>query len=511
MRRLAIVVTLALAGCGPQKVVVDPAIVARATLADADANVRAGCFDCLVEALRQYESARTVSAVSGLAAAGAVRASALLALRERELGTTDSGYLEQARVLLLVVPEMRDDVAPLLDVIDAMPWRAGAGRSGRPDLAITIYQNREQRAEGLRATANRDVLSAYVWLAYSCESGVARAMGNAEVNAEVNAAIPAFADALVIRYALAAVCGTSRPDALDDIVAAEPRYKEAVLYKGLKASGDRKLDEADARYREAYAWRKTWPAATLAIANVSMSAEEFEQSRAFYDETLTLAPLFPDALLGKLRALTYLVKPDDAMRVADQLIEIAGYPGDAHYWKAYNELELERYDAAWTDIEAADRSLINSDVPKLAGIIAINRQQLDVARQKLELSRQRNPNDCQTLYYLHLVLADQRQWRETVQGVVAASGCIDAAATGLREEIETIRASDAPEARKARQVAAREQQIAAGIRMRATCWFNGAVASFNVSQNEEARAFAEKVADDEQFGERARQLLARLK
>ena len=507
MRRLAIVVTLVLVGCGPQKVAVDPAIAARAAVADADANVRAGCFDCLVEALRQYESARTVSGMSGLAAAGAVRASALLALRERELGTTDSGYLEQARVLLLVVPEMRDDVAPLLDVIDAMPWRAGAGRSGHPDLAITIYQNRERRAEDLRAKANRDILSAYVWLAYSCESGVARAMDSAEVNA----AIPAFADTLVIHYALAAVCGTSRPGALDDIVAAEPRYREAVFYKGLKASGDRKLDDADARYREAYAWRKTWPAVTLAIANVSMSAEEFEQSRAFYDETLALAPLFPDALLGKLRALTYLVKPEEAMGVADQLIEIARYPGDAHYWKAYNELQLERYDAAWTDIEAADRSLINSDVPKLAGIIAINRQQLDVARQKLELAKQRNPNDCQTLYYLHLVLADQRQWSETVRGAVAASRCIDAAANGLREEIEAIRASDAPDARKARQIVAREQQIAAGMRMRATCWFNGAVASFNLSKKDEAREFAEKLADDEQFGERARQLLARLK
>ena len=47
--------------------------------------------------------------------------------------------------------------------------------------------------------------------------------------------------------------------------------------------------------------------------------------------------------------------------------------------------------------------------------------------------------------------------------------------------------------------------------MRATCWFNGAVASFNLSKKDEAREFAEKVIDDEQFGDRARQLLARLR
>src|SRR4029077_9528953 len=109
-----------------------------------------------------------------------------------------------------------------------------------------------------------------------------------------------------------------------------------------------------------------------------------------YDETLTLAPDFPDALLGKVRALTYLSKPEDAIAVADRLLAINRYPGDAYYWKAYNELDLQRLDPAWTHVEAADRLLINSDVPKLAGIIAIDRKQYDVARQKLETARQRN-------------------------------------------------------------------------------------------------------------------------
>jgi hypothetical protein len=198
------------------------------------------------------------------------------------------------------------------------------------------------------------------------------------------------------------------------------------------------------------------------------------------------------------------------MAVADQLLGISRYPGDAHYWKAYNELSLERYDPAWLDIEAADRSLINSDVPKLAGIIAINRHEIDVARQRLEISRQRNPNDCQTLYYLHLVLADQRKWPETVTGAVAAARCIDAAEAGLRSQIEEIRTSDAPEARKARQIAAREQQIASGIRMRATCWFNAAVGSYNTRKSDDARMFAAKLDGDAQYGERARDLVAQL-
>jgi hypothetical protein len=198
------------------------------------------------------------------------------------------------------------------------------------------------------------------------------------------------------------------------------------------------------------------------------------------------------------------------MAVADMLVASGRYPGDAYYWKAYNELSLERYDAAWLDIEAADRSLINSDVPKLAGIIAINRHEIDIARQRLEISKRRNANDCQTLYYLHLVLADERKWPETVSGAVSAAGCIDAAEAGLRAQIEEIRQSDAPEARKARQIATREQQIATGIRMRATCWFNAAVGSYNTRKNDDARMFAARLDGDAQYGERARDLVAQL-
>ena len=327
-------------------------------------------------------------------------------------------------------------------------------------------------------------------------------------NADMKAAVGAMFDAPLVAYRLA-ICPTSGTTALDEVVAKEPRFKEAAFHKGLTFTGARKLDEADASYREAYAWRKTWPAVTLAIANLAMSAEEFDESRQFYDETLALAPNYPDALLGKVRALTYLNKPEDAMAVADQLLAISRYPGDAHYWRSYNEVALDRNDPAWDDIEAADKSVFNSEVPKLAGIIAINRKQYDVARTKLELARQRNRNDCTTLYYLHLVLAELRQWPDAALGATSAAGCLTASEVGLRSEIETIRADPKlPVARKARMIAGREQQAANAIRMRASCWFNGAVANYNMSKKDDARELAQKIADDEQFGERARQLLA---
>jgi hypothetical protein len=46
--------------------------------------------------------------------------------------------------------------------------------------------------------------------------------------------------------------------------------------------------------------------------------------------------------------------------------------------------------------------------------------------------------------------------------------------------------------------------------MLATAWFNAAAAHFNLGHRDDARRFAERVIDDEQFAERAQEILARL-
>ena len=109
------------------------------------------------------------------------------------------------------------------------------------------------------------------------------------------------------------------------------------------------------------------------------------------------------------------------------------------------------------------------------------------------------------------MLAEQAVWTRTADVLIETGRCLDAGERNLADEIERIRASDDPPARKARQIARREQQIAAGRRMMATSSFNVAVAYYNLGKKAEARQFAEKVAEDEQFGERARDLLTRLR
>ena len=160
---------------------------------------------------------------------------------------------------------------------------------------------------------------------------------------------------------------------------------------------------------------------------------------------------------------------------------------------------------------SARRSCItNAEVPKLAGVIAVRRQQWPVARAKFEEALQRNGADCETSFYLATVLAAQRQWQASVDAFVRTADCLDGAQEELQAEIARLQAPGGSPERQARQIARREQQLAANIRMRATSWFNTAAAFLQPVPPRRGQALRERVIDDPQFGDRARDLLARL-
>src|SRR4029077_7071593 len=134
--------------------------------------------------------------------------------------------------------------------------------------------------------------------------------------------------------------------------------------------------------------------------------EDFDRALEFYEKSLALEPRAVEALLGKTRALTYLGRYEEAIAVTDQLLTELWYLSDARYWRAFNELQLGRLDEAWGDIEESAALVVNAQVPKLAGIIAYRRHQLDIAHAKFDQSRQRDSTGCETGFYLGSVLAD---------------------------------------------------------------------------------------------------------
>src|SRR6185503_14612285 len=127
-------------------------------LTNADALVRAGCYDCLVAAYREYTTLRAYPAATEAATAGAVRSAALLAARERELGTEDSGYLQRAHELVATNDTAyQQTLVPLLEITDTLLTRNAVRQIG-DDIELARMQvanrNRDAWTETLRAHAD---------------------------------------------------------------------------------------------------------------------------------------------------------------------------------------------------------------------------------------------------------------------------------------------------------------------------------------------------------------------
>jgi len=512
-RRICLVIALMSAACAARTHVTpaDSRPSPSARLAAADAQVKAGCFDCLLSAFNEYTSLRSIPAVADAASIGAARSAVLLAIRERELGAEDSGYLLRAREIAGSNPRVQQALGLLLDVDDTLPTR-GSARQVSDDVELQRNQiavrNRAAWTEQLRAQADADALSAYSWLAFNCAyvSNVEHAVD------QWLAVVPTWRDTPLIALK-AATCG-SRMDtgSLQRIVENDARFVEVHYFLGLALSFTGKIDEAMDHLLKAYAWRNRWPSVTNSLGVDYIALEEFDRAIEFFDRTLAVLPRYPEALLSKAKALTYAGRYVESIDVVDQLLALEKWlVGDARYWRALNEADLDRNDEAWVDVELAAKLLFDAEVPKLAGMIAYRRKQLDVSRDRFELSQRRNPNDCETGFYLGIVLSEQGTWTRVTEVLTATAACLEDAEIKLTEEIAAIRASSQPQERKDRQIAKREQQIATNRRRIVTSWFNTAVGYFNLSRTDEARRFAEKVADDEQFGERARDLLARIR
>lgn len=479
--------------------------------------LRRGCYECLRDALAGYEALQTDPELGSQAHDLAVRTSLLLALRENELGLASGNYLDHARRLLGPVETASPELPGLVDMAEVIAnGPSGFTRAASTDAQIanmlTITRNQEPWATVLRNLMPQDLTASYLWLTLACGPGGSR-FPDHEKRGELLrsvAVIPLFAQKF------ATTCGLTTSEPLEAMLAIEPRFGELNYYLGLFALGGQTgrapdLDAADSRFRAAWNWRQDWPTLALAIAGVAMSAEDFPRAFEYYDRTLKMLPDDPDALSGTIRALTYANRHQEALAAADHLIATGHNVGEAHYWRAMNFVRLKDDGQAWTEVEEAAKSLSNFDVPKLAGIIAINRRDYATARQRLEMAVRRWRGDCETHYYLQAVLSEQRDWDAAARVAAEAGGCFETQEGTIQQELATVRAAQMAPERRARLQSRLEGQLVSNARMRATAWYNAAAANFNLSRTDEARRYAEKVADDTFYGDRAKSLLERLK
>jgi tetratricopeptide (TPR) repeat protein len=298
---------------------------------------------------------------------------------------------------------------------------------------------------------------------------------------------------------------------LEELLENDPRFTEIHYFLSLGLAFTGKIDAAMDHLLKAYDWRNRWPVVTNMLGVDYIALEEFAPAIDFFDRTIAVVPNHADARLNKAKALTYAGRYEQSLAIVDQLLADNLLVGDARYWRALNEANLNRNDEAWEDVELADKLLVNAQVPKLAGLIAYRRKHIDISRDKFELSRRRYKGDCQTGYYLGTVLGELTEWTRAVGVLTETVSCFEQEEERLNAEIAGIQQSSQAPERRERQVQKRELQIAANRRMVVTSWYNTAVGYFRLSKSDDARQFAEKVVGDDEFGERARELLARLR
>jgi tetratricopeptide (TPR) repeat protein len=483
-----------------------------ADMARADALVAEGCYACLKDALAIYErlaAAGTAPAASGLA----IDTSLLLALRERELGLGGGRSLERAIELAGRQPPPFD-IGVFLSVAAVQAWHAYGVSKERIDDSMAPLRRMFGAWEGWRAEllpgAAHDLLRAYYLLSLDC---TARPFLR-DAGVEPWTLPPGAPPLLKFR---AAVCPLSTDEAaLGGLLENDPRFAEAHFFLGQLALGRGTLRTAERHLQAALDAIPDLAAARLTLGHVYLAMEDIDPALEAYHAVNAAVPGQREAMLGEVKCLSYLSRHEEAVALLDEMARLGTwYMGEVYYWRAWNKHRLKQYDAANDDVLAArSRMPMDGQVDKLAGFIALARNEVPRAEAEFLAAvghiEGKGGTDCDARYYLGSARVMQRKWAEAAPDFERAEPCYAGAQRELAKRIEMIRASDLPEARKARLVAARERDIAGARLQEARSSFNAAVACANLGDPEKARPFAERAAAHPELAAQAKALLERI-
>ncbi len=501
-----------LAACAPAPPHVGPGpdvVTAQRALERADALVRQGCYRCLEEALETYTRVARGPVESARAGREAVRTALLLARRQDELGLATPSYLDEADRLAAELGRP-DDYAMLRQVIEVLPsripWSGDLGdlTAYRRRRAL-LDENLDAWLAALRAAAPGDLLSAYLAIGLECSFPIQPPPPDPETWLAVHPDTP------LLLFPVATCASGARPELKGVLLAQVPRFSEVRFFMGQAALGRRRLLEAETQYLTAYADIKAWPVLTLALADVDLAMEEYDRAVEFYDLTLGFVPASREARFRKAKALTYLGRHGEAVALLDALVDANWYPGDCRYWRALNLYQLGEVDKAWDDVQAAKKlSPTDADVFKLAGIIALRRDDVPAAHHDLGYVLERRPDDCDARFYFAGVRSLERAWPESAEGYARAGACYVEDGRAIEAKIDEIGRSSLTEDRKTRLVAAKERQLATNALQQAKSTYNAAAGYFNAGDKETARALASKVVAPPDLAAAAARLLARI-
>ena len=453
--------------------------------------MRAGCYTCLRDALALIDLRHAVERRFDVLA--------LLASRVRELGIRDEiDWLAAAEA----AAPSGDPRAALILALAAQARQPQGGRVyDQPDVNHHQRQEIGEAVSAVWPAAPANPVDSFFFLTSRC---VGLARGDPSSDGEARSR-----DVPLVSYRRA-TCGHADAEALAGVVAAEPRFAEAhyfaavaALNAGALLATERELDRFEGRFPNA-------SAAAFLRGQVLLALEEYEPAAAAFARVLTTVPAMPDALLYHLRAESH-VDPLRGEAAADRLVSLGTWhQGEAHYWRAWNRRALKRLEEAAADIETAKRVMYNAAVPKLAGFIAYERNDLELAEAELVESLDRDATDCEVQFALGQVLVRSRRWPEAAARLAETLTCTRAAQDALGRRLAEIQEAQLDPVRQGRLHRRIEVQRAAERTREGQATFGAASALALSGRLAEARPLAEAALAWPDLHERATDLLSRL-
>jgi tetratricopeptide (TPR) repeat protein len=479
-RTAVLVLLAALPACAARTPSLAPAELARA-----QALVREGCYDCLLEARAIYDAApasRRRAVQQPL-----FEIELLLAMREKELAIDPSATVARARAAAEGLPPSLDTDA-ILQLVEFLPEDATGRR-------ILPPAERRQFDDSL-ALVDRSPLSPIVrgYLRLSLQCG----------RVPVDAATPiAERETPLISYRLAICDNPIQTAPLQAVRKAVPRFVETSFFLGRAAMGS--LPGTDGRqasglFEEAYARFPESPAITFNLATVYQATGDCRRGEDFFSRTLALRDGHIEARLGRAICRTYLSKPEDAIADASILIDgRASNRAEAYYWRAWNRRHLKQIELARADIDQARALRYNAQVLTLAGMIEHDQREFDRAREDLTRARSMDPRECQARWYLGLVGYATEAWAESADGFADAADCYARAiAETEAQRGQMAKRDDVSEEFRARQLAGFDAAIAEDSSQKSAADLNAAINYARARDVEKATTYMKRAAVDPQ-------------
>ncbi|HEY6509856.1 MAG TPA: hypothetical protein VIY56_17660, partial [Vicinamibacterales bacterium] len=130
---------------------------------------------------------------------------------------------------------------------------------------------------------------------------------------------------------------------------------------------------------------------------------------------------------------------DEAIDTATRVIEAGQwFLGEAHYWRAWNHLQVGQLALARSDADRTRTLMVNAAVFVLSGLIDWRLRRVDTAEAEFERALTMDFGQCEAAQYLGIVRADRAKLAEAIAAFVQARQCYDLSLTLRREALAKV-------------------------------------------------------------------------